>query len=398
MAVNPNLGQAFRKRTTLDSALTDPSALAAPVGLDRPTGPQPGLDSGAPQVFNDPSNRTTSIPPPTPVGPVPPPVDQPTNPNAGSLGPLTVNPDGTVSHQPATSPIVVPNVPPSVDPIAPQGAAPPATPPALNPLNTALKDALLKLLGQGDPTLDDPALAAQSGAFGVQQQRAKERARSAMAERFAANGGPGVDSGAFDSELRSLDEQQGEAQGGFDAQLLGDERAKRHQELLQAAALAGNQLSEEEKLAFQKELAATSASQFDRNFAQSAQQWAQQFGLEGQKLAETVRQFDTTTKAGQDALRQQLEIFKAQMGEQGREFDVDAELKKLGINQQGALGQGDLDLRRFLGEGNLNLGLLSALLQNQQFGQGLGAQLGMFNTSQNNNLLQALLAALGQAA
>jgi hypothetical protein len=86
------------------------------------------------------------------------------------------------------------------------------------------------------------------------------------------------------------------------------------------------------------------------------------------------------------------------MGEQGRQFDVDAELKRLGINQQGALGQGDLDLRRFLGEGNLNLGLLQALFQNNQFGQGLGAQLGMFNSGQNNNYLQALLAALGQAA
>jgi hypothetical protein len=279
-------------------------------------------------------------------------------------------------------------------------------------LNSALKDALLKMLGQGDPTMNDPTIAAQSGAFGVQQQRAKERARSAMAERFAADGGPGVDSGAFDSGILGMEQRQGEAQGAFDADLMSKELTERRNNLLSAAALAGNQLNESERLSFQKELAKVDEELQRMRIGQTGQglaldakrldeaskQWNQQFGMEGQKLAESIRQFDTTTQAGRDQLKQQLEMFKTQMGEQGRQFDVDAELKRLGINQQGALGQGDLDLRRFLGEGNLNLGLLQALFQNNQFGQGLGAQLGMFNSGQNNNYLQALLAALGQAA
>ncbi len=134
---------------------------------------------------------------------------------APNLGPL-VDVGGIATHQPPppAAPVAGPQ---SIDPAAGTGAAPVAAAPAApaaapaNPLNTALKDALLKLLGQGDPSLSDPALAAQSGAFGVQQQRAKERARSAMAERAAAEGGPGVDSGAFEGGLRQLEEQQGEA-------------------------------------------------------------------------------------------------------------------------------------------------------------------------------------------
>jgi hypothetical protein len=150
---------------------------------------------------------------------------------------------------------------------------------------------------------------------------------------------------------------------------------------------------------------AQQGSQFEKSLAldsrrldEASKQWGQQFGLEGQKLAETMRQFDTTTAAGRDALKQQMEMFKQQMAQQGKQFDVDAELKRLGIQSQADLGRGDLDLRRFLGEGNLNLGLLSALFQNDQFGKGLGADLGKFNASRNDNYLQALLAALGQAA
>jgi len=303
--------------------------------------------------------------------------------------------------------------------------------PAAPTVDSAFKDSLLKMLGQNqaDPTLTDPALKAQSEAFSLQQTRAKERAREALAERRGANaeaGGAGVNSGGFDQDLVGLEQAQGEATGAHDAGLLSNELQQRRSQLMQAAALAGNTLDNESRLAMQKQLAdvdaeirrtgmAQQGSQFDKSLAQSggqfeqslaldsrrvdeaSKQWGQQFGLEGQKLAEGMRQFDTTTAAGRDQLKQQMEMFKQTQAQQGKQFDVDAELKRLGINQQSDLGRGDLDLRRFLGEGNMNLGLLSALMQNQQFGQGLGAQLGMFNSGQNNNLLQSLLGALGQA-
>lgn len=360
--------------------------------------PPPMMDGDPGQAVFDPNTTGSYVPPPLGIPPTP-------QAGTGGLGGFT---PPAAPTSPAAPPAAGPTEPTRV-----QGPPLQAEPePAKPTVNTAFKDALMKLLGTQDPTMDDPAIKAQSDAFGVQQQRAKERARSAMAERFAGEGGPGVDSGAFDSEILGLEQRQGEAQGSHDAGILANELQQRRQQLLSAAALAGNQLNEEERLAFQKELAKVDEElqrlrigQGDRGIAlderrlnEASQQWNQQFGLEGQRLAETIRQFDTTTQMGRDQLKQALDIFKTQMGEQGRQFDVDAELKRLGIQQQGDLGRGDLDLRRFLGEGNLNLGLLSALLQNQQFGQGLGADLGKFNASRNDNFLQALLNALGQAA
>jgi hypothetical protein len=47
-----------------------------------------------------------------------------------------------------------------------------------------------------------------------------------------------------------------------------------------------------------------------------------------------------------------------------------------------------------LGSGQLNLGLLSALLNDQQFGQNLGAQLGMFGANLNQSALLSLIGGL----
>ena len=72
-------------------------------------------------------------------------------------------------------------------------------------------------------------------------------------------------------------------------------------------------------------------------------------------------------------------------------IDTGADTARLGINTQGALGQGDLALRDKLGSGGLNLGLLQALLSNQQFGQNLGAQTGMFTAGLNQDALMKML-------
>jgi hypothetical protein len=67
--------------------------------------------------------------------------------------------------------------------------------------------------------------------------------------------------------------------------------------------------------------------------------------------------------------------------------DLQAQISREGLSNQLNLGSGDLALRQSLGEGQLNLGLLNALLGNQQFGQNLSAQLGMFNASLNGSTL-----------
>ncbi len=265
-----------------------------------------------------------------------------------------------------------------------------ATPPPPDPQTTAYKTALLRMLDQASTpaTLEDPALKAQSDAAAVGLQRSTDAGRAALAERMAQQGGAGVDSGAFNSDLAGLFNQQGEQQAGINAGLVGDANKAKVQQLQSALTMMGSDINSEQGRALTKELA-------QAQLAEGAKEFEQNFGLEGKKLAETIRQFDTSTQAGKDAAAQQLLMFKQQMAEQGREFDVDAAMKKLGIDTQASLGGSDLALRDKLGTGGLNAQILQMLMQNQQFGQGLGAQLGMFNQTQGNANLQALLQQLG---
>jgi len=126
----------------------------------------------------------------------------------------------------------------------------------------AFKQSLVNTLNQGNvtPTLNDPTLKAQSDAYNVGETRATEANRAQMAERAAMQGGTGVNSGAFDVGISDLLERQGERQGGFNAKLVGDEAKQRKQQLLQAAAIAGQHLSAEEARKLQKELAELDAT------------------------------------------------------------------------------------------------------------------------------------------
>lgn len=72
--------------------------------------------------------------------------------------------------------------------------------------------------------------------------------------------------------------------------------------------------------------------------------------------------------------------------------ELQAQLQREGVAAQTGLGRSDLALRDKLGSGQLNLGLLGTLLNNEQFGQNLGATLGMFGANQNQ---QAMLRLLG---
>ena len=74
---------------------------------------------------------------------------------------------------------------------------------------------------------------------------------------------------------------------------------------------------------------------------------------------------------------------------------TDADIRRAALAQQGQLGQGDLNLRGELGRGQLNLGLLSALLQNNQFGRQLGQQNAQFGASLDQSGLLGLLGMLG---
>ena len=204
-----------------------------------------------------------------------------------------------------------------------------AAPSAPVSVNDAFKQSLIQGLTQQAPTANSPDLKPQMDAFSLAQTRAKERAREALAER-AGTSEFGANSGAFANQLAGLDQAQGESEANFNAGLVGNAAQQQKQQLLQWAALAGNQLSGEDSRALQERLA-----------------------------------------------------------------NLDAQIRREGIAQQGSLGEQDLSLRDKLGSGQLNLGLLTQLLGNQQFGQQLGANLGMFQSNQNNNNFWQSIAGLG---
>jgi hypothetical protein len=82
------------------------------------------------------------------------------------------------------------------------------------------------------------------------------------------------------------------------------------------------------------------------------------------------------------------------LGQQASLANLDAEIRREALQQQGSLGQGDLSLRSQLGNGQLNLGLLSALMQNSQFGQSLGQNASQFGASLDQSGLLGLLGLL----
>jgi hypothetical protein len=105
----------------------------------------------------------------------------------------------------------------------------------------------------------------------------------------------------------------------------------------------------------------------------------------GQQMQVQLANLDTASKTYLAQLNAQLQ--REGYSTQERLAALDAEVRKLGINTQGDLGQLDIALRQQLGVGQLNLGLLSTLLSNNQANNSLG-----FSYAQ----LQALLN--GQAA
>ena len=74
--------------------------------------------------------------------------------------------------------------------------------------------------------------------------------------------------------------------------------------------------------------------------------------------------------------------------------ELDAQLRREGLGAQTSLGNRDIDLRSRLGEGQLNLGLLSALLSNDQFGRNLDQNALQFGASLDQSGLLGILGML----
>lgn len=98
------------------------------------------------------------------------------------------------------------------------------------------------------------------------------------------------------------------------------------------------------------------------------------------QIKEAIQQFGSTLSGDQmRALQKQL-------------ADLDAQIKRESLAQSGSLGAQDIGLRRDLGTGQLNLGLLGLLLNNQQFNDSQGLQAALAQAGLNRD---ALLAAMG---
>jgi hypothetical protein len=70
---------------------------------------------------------------------------------------------------------------------------------------------------------------------------------------------------------------------------------------------------------------------------------------------------------------------------------LDAQVKREGIQSQDALGRGDLDLRRYLGDSQYSLGLLNSMMQNSQFNNDLGFRIGNAEAGFNRDALLSLM-------
>lgn len=166
-------------------------------------------------------------------------------------------------------------------------------PPAANDFLTKIRQMIMDRLGamSKDPSMSDPALAAQSAAYGRARDRAAQDQRAAMAERAAANGmiQGGQSSGGFDTELGGILESAGEDKAGNDAQLLGNEMMQRRAEVQNLSQMALASGDAESARALQLQLAkmdeairlkqlAENRRQFDKDLGFRGSQWNDQFG------------------------------------------------------------------------------------------------------------------------
>jgi hypothetical protein len=216
-----------------------------------------------------------------------------------------------------------------------------------DPMTTEVRQQLLDLMARANdtPSIDDPTIAPQADAYAAAQERSRRGLVGDMAERLSAKGLGS--SGAADSTLRGSHETMGQNVGEFNAGLLGDEQDARRADLKSALGLASN-------LGMTKE-----AHQLSRDLA----------GLDDE-VRTNLANLDSKLRQAGLSMTERLAI-------------MENELRKLGIEVQGNLGNLEIALRRELGFGGLNLGLLNALLGNQQFNDNLGWDMDKFVANSN---------------
>lgn len=222
-------------------------------------------DDGQPDPSNTPSvpNPYANAPPPTGGGNLPPtPAATPLPPTPG------YNTDGTPSTpatpttpaQPSTPtqpPTYTPPPNPADSPLYPTYRPATYTPPSqgswadANPYQDRNNNLYEMLMGRAQQGLNisrsDPIIRAQADAFSANAERSSRNYISDTAEKM----GPLAN---IQGERRMAAERTGQATGAFEAQLMGRELEARRNEIQMALTQMGNMLSDDQRLALQREL------------------------------------------------------------------------------------------------------------------------------------------------
>jgi hypothetical protein len=198
-------------------------------------------------------------------------------------------------------------------PAPPINVADPAAPAAndfLTQVRAAITGRLEKL--SGDPSIKDPALAAQSSAFRQARDRGATQQRAQAAERAAANGTlqGGQSSGSFDTTIGGIAESAGQDIASNDAQLVWQEVQARRDEVQDLLSMALQSGDAESARDLQAELARMDAELRRQQMAQQHRQF-----ITG--LGEDRRQFNAS-----DAYRNRVhdDMFGRQVG---RDYEDD---------------------------------------------------------------------------
>lgn len=249
-----------------------------------------------------------------------------------------------------------------------------------DPIDAAYRQALLEMLQQNpnEASVTDADIAPQARAQRAAIERSALKNRAGLMEQASAQGI--ADTEATRAAGRQIETQAGQAIGEGEAALIGQKLESRRAQLQQALQIASARGMQREAQDLQRQLANLDAELKTRGIDVTR---------EGYEVQRQLATLDTNTK-------QYLADLDAQLRQQGystqeRLAQLDAEVRKLGINTQGDIGQLEIALRRELGIGELNLGLLQALMQNQQAGNRLGFDIGAWQSTMNKD---ALLAAL----
>ncbi len=187
--------------------------------------------------------------------------------------PLNANDaQGNNSGQPATpqTPAQQWNAQPAVQPQAP-----------LQQQQSTLFDELQRRFQQSEtPTANDPIIRQQADTYSANTERSKRNYLADLAE----SSGPNAN---LLGETRLANEHAGQANAGFEAELMGREVSARRDEIQQALSQYGSLLTAEQQMALQKELAQMN-DQLQRT---SLSQQGNQFNLTlGQNMDQFLRE------------------------------------------------------------------------------------------------------------